>query len=275
MIFKFKQANDEPVPVDVSQNISAEQLKTVLMAKLNFPKGVYFFCYNGKVLPQNAPLSNLPEGATIICAIKQNHNMAIPKPRKIYKFDTREIVNIESNPQETLHLAAKIQGVPYGSKIEAPETKISISHKEFRDLSKDEKKMIKDVANMLNLDKVYSNSFWDYPEAAAEFSKAVAATPDNIEIIQEFVKEHFSSSIFTSPTSNLITPVLFSGVQVPHRVDIIDDFTGTFLCLTNKQKDDFNSLMRVLGGKFDKNKALNSFVKNEYDVEKTLNELKK
>ena len=273
MIFKFKQANDDPIAVDVPQNISGDQLKAILMAKLNYPKGSYFFCFNGKILPQNAPLSKLNEGSTIICAIKQNHNMEIPKPPKLFKLETKEIVNIESNPQETIRLASKIQGVPYGSKIEAPEQTVTVTHKEFRDLSRDEKKLIKDVTNMICLDKVYSNSFWDYPEAAAEFAKVLAATPDSIEIVQEYLKEHFSSSLSTSAVSNIFTPILFSGVQIPQRVDIIDEFTGTILCLSNKQREDFNALMRE--GNFDKEKALNTFVKNEYDVEKTLNELRK
>ena len=272
MKFKFKQANDEPRELDIPNTITSEQLKTILMSKLNFPVGQYLFCYGGKILTQHHPLEHINEGSTIICVIKQHQNMEIPKPLKLYKIETKEIVNIQSNPTETLKLASTIKSTSNSSKIEAPEPTVSFTQKQFRDITNEEKRTIKNVSDLLCLDKVYNTSFWDYPETAAQFINVANDDPNVLMIVETYLRDHFSSSIKNATKMPDNGPLLLLGIKFPQRVNVIDDFEVAMLSLSNQQREGFEVIMRQ---GFDKDKAMEAYLKNECDVEKTLQMLRK
>lgn len=264
MKFFFKQPNDEARELEVDPDITADELKIILMSKLNFPAGVYRFCYLGKIISSKTPLSGIREGSIVVCAIKQPKNLTIERPKKTFKFFS-DFYDIAPNPQETIKLAEKLK-----SGTKNPEPAIEVHEKQFRDLSPEEENSIESALKILAVDKAYSMSFWDYPEKAAQFAKVMNQSQGLLMIADYYLSQHFSSSIVHAEGMPGHAPLLLTGIQLPRRLDVSNDFEAALLSLSNKQREDFERIKRE---GFDIDKAMKAFLKNDCNIEETLKEL--
>ena len=142
----FKQINQQPQPLNIENNISGEDLIKLLTTELNFPHGIYTFCFSGKILDFNHPLINVPDDSIVVCSIKRNI-----KPLKQIKQIQTYHFDIPPNHNELLKAAEKIK------------TNSSVTTN-FREFQNAEKEAIKSCISTLQLEKLYSTSFRDHPK---------------------------------------------------------------------------------------------------------------
>ena len=150
----------------------------------------------------------------------------------------------------------------------------SFSQTQFRPLTHDETNAIKQISDMMHLDKVYNTSFLDYPEAAADFIKALSPTQEYTHIVEQYIKDHYSSTIASIPYLTTLTPNLLCGVQMGQKIDLMDEFVAKIHSLSQFQRYDFDQKV-MTAGNFQKEAALDAFIKNKFNVQQTIEELQK
>lgn len=248
-MFHFRRLNQDPVEVELKGQVSGDQIMATLKENYNYPVGSYQYVYNGQLLDYSNPLANVPEGSEVIVLVDH-----VQKPTN-FKHSCQCVsfhLDIPPNPEETMKLSAQLGGP----------TSPTFA---FRELSIVEDKKIKNAIDILKLNNIYGNSFWDHPEAAANLIKTLDQNPHLIDIVEHFAMTRFASGL--TRTNLFFAPMLMCGIPCHYQYEIGETFDAAHASLTDKQREEFAKVAQL---KMDKDKMMKTFLNNGCNAEATI-----
>ena len=286
----FIQPKKTTQELEIEPTISAQECKSILIDKYQWPPGEYKFIYNGKILSSSAPFEKISPGSHIIVFIKATPQRQNSNTSQLSSSANSLPSTQSSTPSQPLSSSQPVQpsgpglGLgPQGPRLAPQGPRLGPQGPRLGPLgpgmgpgprgtatvtiTRDQvTQLIQNHLRNCNVEQMYNpeHNIFQHPEALANIEQIVFNNPGIFSIVEdEIIANHSAAARFGG--TQIDTIASFMGAQ-HNPIPTVTHYDVQVQAMSDQQRAGFQRMLQ-LG--HDKNVTLDTYIACNYNEEQT------